>query len=375
VFVGYQLILAKFFPPPPPATQPAHATAPAAATGPAATPPAPPGAPALGTPPQPAPAAPSGPTQPTYIFAGGDTAGPVELGGRAGDALRAALSPRGAALVHLELTAQGKDGNYLYRSRPRVAEPYRILQPVEDTSGGVHLSFTTARLRVEEHDRSYPLDDLTWRILEQSPERVVFAAALRSAEGGAELLRLRKTYALHAQRPVLDIELTLENAGPAPLTVQIDQNGPLGIRQEGRQGDMRKVLAAQWYDGQVQLGPPRAWDDLKKAVTGSQPDGLPLLREGKGPLVWTALVNKFFGVYTRPRPLSGTLQDYVVAARALVVAPYAPDDPLDLADHGDLLARLTSRPTVVAAAGVLRYPFEIYAGPKDAEHIAAVDPD
>ena len=138
-----------------------------------------------------------------------------------------------------------------------------------------------------------------------------------------------KTYTLQSGKPVFDIALRVENTGGAPLTVQLEQDAALGIREEYPTSDMRKVLATQWGANGAELSKSgaKSWAELQKAVLNGSSDGLELLRTGYGPLAWTALANKYFAAYTRPLAPNGARPDYVAAVRGLVVAPYVAPGP------------------------------------------------
>jgi YidC/Oxa1 family membrane protein insertase len=360
VFVAYQFVINKVLPPRPPAPPPAAApTAPAApttATGPT-------------TAERPATAAASH----VYSLVSGDDIAPLTLGGQAGDALRIGLTPRGAAMTTLELTARLPNGRYVHRTKPHEDAPYQLISTVFDGQRD-RASFETHRLRVgEQGDQAYEFGGLPWKA-EEHGEQVVFATALRT-DDGADLLRITKTYTLHHGQPIFDLELAVENLSPEPLTIRVEQDGPLGIRQENPQYDMRRLLTAQKNGSSVELDRARQWSDLQKATLDPATGSLPLLRTEKGPFVWTALVNKYFGVFTRSLPSGGEPADFVLGVNGMVVDPQAVVAPNDLLTHGDLLARVLTKPVQVAAGARVRFPLEVYVGPKDSEHLRQVNPD
>ncbi len=356
VIIGYQFLAQKFDPPPPPPpittpAAPAPTIAPPGVSGPAPT--------DIG----PTTGAATTPAQ-AYAFSMGADVGPIPLGGAEGDAFRIQLSPRGAALATLEFFAKDKDGHYVHRSELDVEEPYQVLTPVDDGQRDQY-SFATYRIWIEEpNNQSWRLDDVPWTVTEQSPHKVVFTTALRSQQGDQELLRLTKTYELRSDKPILDLDLSIENTSPAPLKIRVEQDGPIGIRKEHLQYDMRRLLTAQESEGRVELGKGYQHSKLKSATRDGEP--IPLLNPERGPFLWTALCNKYFGVYTRPLPVTGKYEDYIVGASGLVAFPGVAENQ----NPGDLLARLVTRPVELQSGGAVDYPFEIYAGPKDAKHLA-----
>jgi len=360
VFFAYRLIVAKFFPLPPPAVTAEGPAAPTdsgrPSTGPAVTATAP------------ASAAASVPTTARMLslVSGQDTAR-VTLGGRPDDVLRMELDPRGASVATLELFQRNQKGQFVYRMKPQGDEPYVLLTPIDD-GRQLHDSFATYRLWIKEFgSQNWPLDTLPWAVAEQTADRIVFTTALASADTGQTLLRLTKTYRLLPGKPAFEFELSVDNVGPDPLTIWVDQDGPLGVPPEGQQGDNRQLLAAQQNKGTVELDRAHQHQKLLEATRRGEP--IPLLVPDKGPFVWTALMNKYFAVFTRPLPTSGTVQNYVVGVTGLVADPGATQD------SGDLLARMTTVPALLQPGGSARYPFEVYAGPKDAATLAKVNPD
>ena len=360
VFFAYRLIMAKFFPLPPPAVT---------AEGPAAPPES--GLPSTGpgvTATAPASAAASVPTTARMLslVSGQDTAR-VTLGGRPEDVLRMELDPRGASVATLELFQRNAKGQFVYRMKPQGDGPYVLLAPIDD-GRQIHDSFTTYRLWIKEFgSQSWPLDTLAWAVAEQAADRVVFTTALATADTGQTLLRLTKTYRLLPGKPVFDFELAVDNVGPDPLTIWVDQDGPLGVPLEGQQYDNRQLLAAQQNKGTVELD--RAQQHQKLLQATRRGETVPLLVPDKGPFVWTALMNKYFAVFTRPVPTSGTVQNYVAGVAGLVADAGATQD------SGDLLARMTTAPALLPPGDSARYPFEVYTGPKDAATLARVNPD
>jgi len=358
----------RLLPPPPPPAAVSTQPVPPSATGPTVPAPG-----ALGT--APTATTTSAPEQ-AYGLTAGTQLGPIEFGGQVGDALRIELTPRGGALTTLEFYAQNKKGQFVYRTAPHENRPYRLILPTND-GGREHDSFATQRIWIDPYTQGWDLAELPWIVAESSPHTVVFTTTLGAGQGagGGDLLKLTKTYTFpRPQVPIFELELVIENLTAAPLKVRLEQDGPLGIREESPQYDMRKLLAAQRSDSTVQLDKAYAYDALKAATLKGEP--IRLMVPDKGPLVWAALANKYFAVYTRPLPQAGsTTADYVVDLTGQVAAPQLVTEKDDLLARGDLLARFVLKSVELAPGGNVRYPFEIYAGPKDASDLAAANPD
>lgn len=385
-FLAYQVVINKIFPPrdpPPPATAPAE---------PAPPPPVTPPPPGDGETPAPGVPATTVATTParTYAFTAGPDAEPIELGGRPDDALRIRLNPRGAGLATIEFTSRDAKGRIRFRAATDSEEPYQLLTPVDD-GDRIHYSFATHRLWIEERDgqawnQSWRLDGLPWLVQEHSADQAVFTTTLGAGTEGEQLVRLTKAYTLRPGKPVFDLDLRVENVGVSVLKVRLEQDGPLGIRQENPQYDMRRLLVAQFTDGGIELGKGRQFAELQKATLDPRTGSIPLLRPDRGPLLWAVLANKYFGVYTRPVPRGDPpaaaagrapgphLQDWLIGAAGLVAHPHALSLPGDLLAHGDLVARLATRPANLSAGERTDYRFEVYAGPKDADNVRQADP-
>ena len=307
----------------------------------------------------------TGPSAPLTVAAGSDTA-PLTLGGGENDALRLELHPRGGGLGRMWLYDHSADGEFVYKAEATQNEPYELLRLVGDENQPL-LSFLTQRVWISEYDNQYwDLGSQLWEVAEQSNERVVFETALRDADG-RDVLRLTKTYALQADKPVLDLTLAVGNAGERPLTIWIDQDGPLGIKKENLQYDMRALLTTQFREGTVHLNKGYKHADLKKAMEAGTPPAL--VAADQGPFLWTALCNKYFAVYTRPLPRDGTFQEYVSAVTGVLGSLRSTDE------DGDLVARLTMKPVTLDPGTTAKYPLEIYAGPKHVDYLVQVNPD
>jgi len=354
VFVVYQLIIARFLPPPRPAATPQP--------------------PATQAVPMPeAESAPSGAAQiPSWTagalhFTSGAEDELIILGGGEGDTLELELAPRGAAIATIRL-CERKDEHYRFRQSTEGDVPYTVLQPVVDDAGP-QFSFATRRIWLGDEKQALALADVVWGVAgEPDPRgrRVSFVTALRNADE-SPLLKLTKTYELLPEPLMLRIDLGVENVSGEPLTVALEEGGPLGIRQENPQYDMRRLATARWTSDGMRLDKPLQRSDLVKAAQHGEPR---LLGSGSGeePFVWLALVNKFFGVFERPLPATGVAPQYVQAVSATAAAPDLPDNP------GDLLARVRTTPQTLAPGGQSEFHFEIYAGPKDSKILARSNP-
>lgn len=387
VFVAYQFIVGWLYPVPErPAGSPTTQTQPvststqpgvsasqtpapdtqAAPPSPTAAPQTPSGAdsPFEGMKPQTAPAM-GATTGLAFACEGEDRA--LMLGGRAGDALKATLTSRGGAVVALELTSR-EDGKLRYADTADKEQPYQILEAVEGAYR-LHYSYETHRVWIREFDNAAVLlEDCAMEVLEATPERIVFASTLRQPSDDTDVLRLTKTYTLQKGKPLIDLELAVENLTDRALTVVIEQDGPIGVTKEHIQYDMRRILAAYYADGVVTLdsGSNRQRSDLKSGVDRGEP--VRLHGVDQGPLAWTALANKYFAVFTRPLEEGEKTPEFVQSVHGVVAAARSEEN------RGDMQARLTTRPFVIEPTQSTKRRFEVYAGPKDSDSLKKLDP-
>ncbi len=311
-----------------------------------------------------APAA-AAPASAPFSFTAGPSDEPITLGGE-GQSLKVELSPRGASIASLWLT-QERGERYVHREGPRDDAAYNLLRPVHGLDGRKFLSYSTHRIWVVERgNQSWPLDDLAWHVVKPDPQptaadAVAFETTLQSADG-AQLLRLTKSYRLLPTPLLMQMDLRIDNLGAEPLTVVVAQDGPTGIQRElVQQYEMRRLLGVNRKDGALSMTNLQR-PAIKTAQDGGDPKKLSVADESAR-FAWTALLNKFFGVFTRPLAPEGG-PSIVQSATALV--------DLSIDDNpGDLRARLfTGKLALPPQQGqTLRY--EIYAGPRDADVLKA----
>ncbi|TWT43837.1 Membrane protein insertase YidC [Phycisphaerae bacterium RAS1] len=348
VYVAYTFILNRFFPPRPPAqTTPAGSSAPGAppvAESPAGS--------------QPGPA---------LAFSAGQSEELLTLGGRDGqERLEVELSPRGAAIRRIHLTERDKKNRFVHKDAADAKRPYELIRPVADRDRE-RTSFATYQIVVREFDnRSWLLDDLIWGVASHSTDRVDFTSTLHDPAGGG-VLRLTKTYEVKRGAPLIELSLGIENLSERTLSVIIGHDGPIGIRRESPQYDMRRVMAAQHKPGaNVAIAHPQQRAGLKKSMDAGE--AAKLLGADAGDFVWTALTDRYFGVFTRPLgDGAGKLIQRVEGRLGTVASPET--------DPGDLLARIYTTAVPIPAGGSASQRFEIYAGPKDSDILARVNPE
>ncbi len=386
-FFAYMFLLNTLWPAKPPATtQPAP---PSAGAPVADAPPATVGSPTPSTAPTTAGSAGVAATGPAGAIVPALTQGrstePLTLGGRGGDALECELTPQGAAVASIRLISRDAKGRYLFRQRVDSNEPYQVVRP-RPAGSRVYRSFETDRLMfVEPDSRAWQLDEMIWEVEQAAADRIHFVTTLRapaatatapgSPDGAApaaaspdagDLLRIRKTYVLSSGKPVFTLALTVENPSAVARTIKLSQNGPLGVAREDLQHDERLLIAARRNGGGIELGAAKQLVELQRGMARGEP--AKLIPLDKGTFVWTALINKYFGVLMRPIVGNGDPSAFVSYAEGV-----APELGLQT-DAGDCLSRLWTAQQAVPPGTAITYAFEIYAGPRDQDLLAATSP-
>ena len=265
------------------------------------------------------------------------------------------VSPYGATVDRIQITEQ-RHGRYVHRAAPRGNEPYTLIRAIRSDSQEVR-SFATSRIWVHDlGDRSWWLNDFVWQVVAHSPRSVTLATTLAGGEHEDKpLLRIVKQYELAAGKPLLRMRVAIQNLSDHPLRISVAQDGPLGIPREQLQRDMRHVFAALRDEtGQVTI----AANVQRHALKGDKP------KEMVGPqdaprFVWTALVNRYFAVCTRPLRDGDEPGIPIQKVLALKAAPQ-----LSKPDPSDLLARIVSAPLSIAPGATVEQHFESTPAPR-----------
>ena len=297
----------------------------------------------------------------TLQFAAGASRDEITLGGGPDDALRVVLNPLGASVSRLELTAQNaKKTKYIYRESADGNTPHVLLRPII-IDDRLEYSYATDELRIGEGKDRRSLRNLVWSAERVDDHTARFTAPLRSESG--EALRIVKEYRLRGDKPLIDLSLRVENSGGEPFNGQLVQDGPVGLPEEGRGTPTRHLLVLY----RVPESPnASASIELKKHLRTELQKAGQIEYSSSTPqayFAWTALVNKYFGVFTRP------LSSDVAAVRGSLLTQTT--DPQH--DQGDYRAQLTMKSVSLQPHTQIEYKFEIYAGPKDTDILSKVD--
>lgn len=318
------------------------------------------------------------PTSAQFKLTSAEETAPVILGGDT-DLLQLELSSRGASVKRLLLTERvPKSDRFRFRAQIKSNEPCTLLAPIKINDDEFD-SFVTSQLWLPlQSNAAIELGNANWKL--QAPpqrdatgEHVTFSTAIQSEQGG-DLLTLEKTYLLVPGKPLVNMSVTVRNVGPQALSAAIKQDGPVGIEAEDMRYHIRRLLAATQKPGQnLALGASFVRTDLfsKTHTDKAQPDKMTpvAMMSANDPndlFVWTALCNKYFGVFTRPLPGPDGKPPIVAAVGDLLGVGKAED-------LGDMRARLTTRTREIGPGQSTTWSFEIYAGAKDPQYLDDVN--
>ena len=205
------------------------------------------------------------------------------------------------------------------------------------------------------------LDEVLWRASredEADSQTATFECDV--VRDGQPIIRLQRRFILNPapanlRRYDLNSELTVQNLTDRTHEVRITQRGPVGIRQEDRRVDDRRVNVGIFLEGAVQPHKATQFADIAKntgplKLFGAQDDGR---------LWWVAAENKYFAFVTTPvKPDGGEDPGIVYAASAA-------DRDGDAETADDAVLQLVLGPFTLPARGSTTLHMEHYLGPKD----------
>lgn len=266
---------------------------------------------------------------------------------------------------------------------------YGVIRPVE--FGGVrHVAMATPNISLYRGEADEPetltevMKAATWRLVETSrgedSQSVTFALTLYedrnwdqpdAAPDRVKVLTLRKTYTITPGSYSIDMSLRMVNHTDELLRVTVNQVGPTGVPEEGYDRDQREVVVAKLDDGHIQANRDANVQKLLEAPWG-QTQTIGDSDAEAEPVVWVALVNKYFGAVMYPRPtIKGQLNAvkanatyYVEAVQDTAVGPDAPSSGSGrMWLTGAWLKQLRLKPAGKDASETT-VSFDIFAGPK-----------
>lgn len=180
----------------------------------------------------PAQSAPTAQADTDLRIVGGEAVEPVVIGG--GDLpFRLTLDPRGASVRTLEITAKKKSGRLRHRKQIESDEPY-VLIDADIAGAGLLQPLGTRRIWVDPlgGDKAWRLDGVAWRLVERSARRAVFEVVLFDGATERNLIHVRKTYEIAADRSLVYVRLDATNSAGQAVAIGYEQIGPCGVLRE-----------------------------------------------------------------------------------------------------------------------------------------------
>jgi YidC/Oxa1 family membrane protein insertase len=317
----------------------------------------------------PAPSTPQLQAAPAHGF--GATGGPLEtvtvgsVDPNDGFKFQLQLDSRGAAIR--KATFSGFDNR-----DPKDPKPLVFLSPAEIGAGKAFFSLANQSLagtfKDDEQGYGVPLGRLSWKTL--GTETLTDGGAAVSFEATVvdpddqPVLALTKTYRIYPDTYLLDCTLEVKNLADQEQGVRYDLTGPVGLGREAFREDMRKVIGGfAGEDNQVVRGKLD-----KRGLVKAGGSALIEPKNGAGPFLWAASVNKYFAAILVPVPDEG--QSHCDWVRGRSGRLYNPDGDAK-ANTGDetvgvdfSIATTTLAPTGQADSA-RTYKFQLYLGPKD----------
>jgi len=184
--------------------------------------------------------------------------------------------------------------------------------------------------------------------------------------GDQPVVRLTKTYRLVKGDYTVYVSLKLENLTDEPLKISLEQAGPAGVPREDPARDSRQLAYGRFVPSDQAVRVSRIGFDK---ADPSQPGGTAIGSSANTePVIWTGLINKFFGsmLYITPHQadaMDATPYRATYTGRGVVESPTSRIFvPMILLSDINLAPRDTSRPI----------DLEVFTGPKKREMF--VDP-
>ncbi len=363
---------------------------------PPATPPPGTQSPAEGVPPATGVGAPSGrpPSEPGQPQQGGESAAaPVPSHGFAvvDQALAEETVEIGSIPTDGDETGQQNEGDDLYSMRVVLSnvgasvqevtlpdhlesldgdEWYKLLEKVEIGNERPLRSLAVEKINID--DKDLILADKKWRVeREDTDEGQTVRFSLGVAKDGEPALRLVRQYTLPRRDEKgllhdLKVDLTVKNVGQTSHRVIMVYGGGIGIRQIAIRIDGRAVDVGVKQDELV-AGQRKTFADIDKVGPGGYE---PLYTSDGNPgnrLTWAATANQYFTCTVAPLGRDGTdSPGYigVVEARPANLTGAAPEV---------VALSFTTLTERIAPGAVLRYPADVYLGPKSSKSFKQVD--
>jgi YidC/Oxa1 family membrane protein insertase len=243
-------------------------------------------------------------------------------------------------------------------------EPLTVMQSITSDTG-IILPMAAGNFVFVNEGLQLPLGRLNWQSsdivrLQDGSEQVSFEAMIKD-DMATPVVKVIKTYKIARGSYEMDCTVDVENLSKDAVTTRFDMFGPAGIESEDVRGDIR-VMGA--YIGQDQLIETAKLDEAAIKKAGGTKTLEPPKKDAQ--MIWTAVINKYFALITRPVPMAQTT---VITSPDYVISEQAKTGYLDMTAVDSAALYMQIAPITLAAAGTdassQTYKFQVFIGPKE----------
>lgn len=315
--------------------------------------------------PAPAPAARNGKNAPAKGAAGAPGPQNVILGGAAKGQpyhLAISLNDVSAGINWVKINAK------YYRQKVGDAAPYLLMTAPPDAP----LPFATGSVKIAGYGVfNAPATD-PWQLHRHGPLFATFTFRLGDAKL-KPLVELYKTFRINPKTYDVRVNYRIKNLTAAPLTVRVNQYGPVNLPRHGPMDGNRDFMGALYDANSHYLGAsgvPLVAEDTAQG-SGFQPKVMGDF-QGVKRLVWASASNRFFTIIVRPTGWPGAVLQPVDSGGSIPKISYLKSVTVRRVDPEPSLAnprapvalQITGQNLLVPAHGAVSMPLSVFMGPK-----------
>jgi len=257
---------------------------------------------------------------------------------------------------------------------------YQVLGNI-DYGGHSYRSFETRQVNVQLEGQKLPyvfteMRDKPWQLVKISGadgKAVSFAWTFyKKAEPFGKkvpALTITKTYTVLEDGYSVQMTLSLENNLKEPMTVAMEQAGPIGIQREDLRADMRMAVSAKLENDNIQpihygVKELSEWPYGQPHFIGSTTQ-LSDDKKESTPLVWFGMVNKYFGSMLYFNPDKNGLLAAVEYDADYFISPVQASEFISGEENGRVWdTSMWVKDLKLAPGKIATLNFDIFAGPK-----------
>ncbi|NOT01081.1 MAG: membrane protein insertase YidC [Phycisphaerales bacterium] len=244
--------------------------------------------------------------------------------------------------------------------------PYPILATVVVPDGPTHRSFSTEKIHLLNAAMDVRLADVPWVVESSNATSVSYSTTIKDKDGTA-LLRCVKSFLLpdtgrEPDRHDLSLSLTFENPAGRDESVIVTQWGAVGLPKADPRMDDRALFFGAAAEGEIRSSPG--------ALTAGLKSELPLVESSadKPPVAWVAMANKFFVAFETfvRSDGKGFGGDWIERVQQVPLV-------MGTANGTEAALLMTTKPINVPAGQSRTLTMEVYLGPKSRQAFQQVE--